>query len=268
MYEILTDIHTHTLFSVHATSTLLENVHVAAERGLEAIGITDHFSDMFWPVTKFENYGNFCNRDAFPKEWEGVKVYTGAEVDIISKQGHLFGYDRNLGDTYFHKPEMSWLEMVDAQTNYLIASVHPQEFLENATVLEVTDMYCKVLQNPSVLVLGHIGRTKHSFDLDTVLLTAKESGKLVELNNSYLHRGDYKDTFAPKLLCRAAELGVKISVSTDAHCACYVGDFTDAKALLEKVHFPEELIANRNAQTLAKEVKKITDQKQQTALSW
>ena len=37
------DVHTHTLYSRHAYSTILENVAAAKEAGLELLGSTDHF---------------------------------------------------------------------------------------------------------------------------------------------------------------------------------------------------------------------------------
>ena len=44
------DTHTHTLYSRHAYSTVRENVIAARDAGLELLGITDHFSDMLFPV--------------------------------------------------------------------------------------------------------------------------------------------------------------------------------------------------------------------------
>ena len=44
MYSILTDLHTHTIYSGHAFSTIGENAAEAARNGLEAIAMTDHFS--------------------------------------------------------------------------------------------------------------------------------------------------------------------------------------------------------------------------------
>ena len=49
MYSILTDLHTHTIYSGHAFSTISENAAEAARKGLEAIGMTDHFSSFMTP---------------------------------------------------------------------------------------------------------------------------------------------------------------------------------------------------------------------------
>ena len=40
--KLIADTHTHTIASTHAYSTLQEMVHAASEKGLFAIGITDH----------------------------------------------------------------------------------------------------------------------------------------------------------------------------------------------------------------------------------
>ena len=43
--------------------------------------------------------------------------------------------------------------------------------------------------------------------------------------------------------------GVEISTGTDAHFATAVGYFDKVTDLLEEIHFPEELIANTDADT-------------------
>ena len=45
-YLLSCDIHTHTVFSAHAYSTIEENVYWAAERGLQVLGSADHLSSM------------------------------------------------------------------------------------------------------------------------------------------------------------------------------------------------------------------------------
>lgn len=84
-YLLSCDIHTHTMFSAHAYSTIEENVYWAAERGLQVLGSADHLSSM---VTACPNdlrgYQFFINQDIWPRIWSGVLVLRGAEVDIVS----------------------------------------------------------------------------------------------------------------------------------------------------------------------------------------
>ena len=73
--------------------------------------------------------------------------------------------------------------------------------------------------------------------------------KLIEINNHSLesrrHHGACR-----AIAERAAELGVGIVVSSDAHIAPAIGQFPHAERLLEEIHFPEELIMNRNREAL------------------
>lgn len=49
---------------------------------------------------------------------------------------------------------------------------------------------------------------------------------------------------------RCAELGVKIAVGSDAHSSWYVGRFDKVTKILEDIHFPQELIGNRDCAAL------------------
>ncbi|RRF89311.1 MAG: phosphatase, partial [Coriobacteriaceae bacterium] len=59
MLHMACDVHTHTIFSRHAYSTIEENVRAAAELRVELLGSTDHFSCMLYP----ERDGAFDVRD-------------------------------------------------------------------------------------------------------------------------------------------------------------------------------------------------------------
>ena len=41
--DIITDMHTHTTFSLHAYSTIKENLEVAKQRNLKYLCISDHY---------------------------------------------------------------------------------------------------------------------------------------------------------------------------------------------------------------------------------
>ena len=44
--KLLFDLHTHTVASGHAFSTLKENIEEAAAKGLKAMGTSDHYRDL------------------------------------------------------------------------------------------------------------------------------------------------------------------------------------------------------------------------------
>lgn len=254
-YRIKSDIHTHTLFSRHAYSTIAENVAAARAAGLEVLGSADHLSCMLFPEQHLRNFQFFINQAVWPREWDGVTLLRAAEVDIVSLEGGLFGQDiacpANITGRAF-KLEKSLFDRVTANLDYLVASVHNAQFTEDASGAQTTGMYIRVLEQPKVLVLGHTGRSGVPFDIDEVLTVAKERHKLIEINEHSLegdHRGTTTDA-CRRIAERCAELGVGITVSSDAHIACDIGRYPNVTAMLEEIHFPTELIMNRNRNAL------------------
>ena len=251
-YPFKCDVHTHTLASRHAYSTILENVAAARDAGLELLGCTDHFSDMLYPEQDIRNFQNFINSVVWPRVHDGVVLLRGAEADIVSLDGRLFGQDVEcplsiVGRAY--KQEKSLFERVTDGLDYLIASVHAPMFAEGATIARTTEMYVRALENPKVLILGHTGRSGVPFDIDEVLTVAREKRKLIELNEHSLSGGSGERHLEA---CRAiaercAELGVGVSVSTDSHIAPAIGRARRVPAMLEEIGFPPELVATRSA---------------------
>lgn len=249
-YRILGDMHTHTLYSRHAYSTIAENVTAASERGLEIYGAADHFSAMLFPEVDVRNYQFFPNQVIWPRVWKGVTVLRACEVDILSLEGRLFGQDVPFDTTIVGHPlkhPSTLYEHVTGSLDYVVASVHNRDFADGASLVETTRMYTDVLEQKKVFILGHTGRSGVPYDLDEVLTCAKEFHKLIEINEhsfdgdaSGKHRAACK-----KIAERCAELGVGISVDSDAHIAVDIGLYPRTTAMLEEIHFPEELIMDR-----------------------
>ena len=246
------DVHTHTIFSRHAYSTIGECVAAARAAGLELLGSTDHYSCMTSPTLHVRDYQYFINFDIWPRVWDGVQVLRGVEADIVDLDGNLFGWDHMLyegitGRAFEHPHTLK--EHVWRNIDYAIASIHDKTFADHATLSQTTEMYVRVLDDPKVFILGHVGRTGVPFDVDEVLIAAKEHGKLIEINEHSL-MGQWSDRAMARcrqIAQRCAELGVGIAVNTDAHIATDIGRFDNAHALLEDLGFPEHLVATRSA---------------------
>ena len=253
------DVHTHTLYSRHAYSTVRENVLAAREAGLELLGVTDHFSDMLFPNTdltrgSLRDYQHFINMRVWPRTWEGIRLLHGAEADIRTLDGRLFGQGIEVAEDITGRSLSAAATLYDrvvAGCDYVIASVHYKEFAAGASLARTTQMYLGALAQPKVLVLGHTGRAGVPFDVDEVVGEAARRHKLIEINEHSLEtRGPGGRTWAS---CRAiaetcAELGCQVVVNTDAHVCCAVGRTPHALGMLEEIGFPQELIATRSAE--------------------
>ena len=246
------DVHTHTLLSRHAYSTIAECVAAARATGLELLGSTDHYSCMISPSLHVRDYQHFINFDVWPRVWDGVRLLRGVEADIVDLDGRLFGWDlvqrEGITGRAFWS-ELTLKDMVWRNIDYAIASVHDQTFAEGASLSQTTAMYIRALDDPKVLAIGHPGRAGVPFDVDEVLLAAKDRGKLIEINEHSFasHYGSGTHDACRRIAVRCAELGVMICTGTDAHIACDVGRFDAVRSLLDDVHFPEELVATRSA---------------------
>jgi putative hydrolase len=81
----LLDLHTHTIVSGHAYSTMQEMVKAASEKGLKMFGITEHGPAM--PGSCSPMY--FRNLAVIPRWMYGVELFVGAEINIMDASGNL-----------------------------------------------------------------------------------------------------------------------------------------------------------------------------------
>ena len=243
MYQIKTDTHVHSIFTNHAYSTIEENARYASSQGMEGIAITDHFGPMFLNDIK-EGIFQISNRVILPKEICGIRVLRGIEIDIVDHKGNLAFYDM----AHPMADSVTVHERVLGSCELVIASVHSWKEFRPATKAQHTEMYINALRNPYVDIIGHSGRAGMEYEIDEVLKIAKEEGKIIEINNHSFDLGpcDVCKTIAE----RCAELGVYITVSSDAHFAYKIGHFDNVLAMLEEIHFPQELIANASLERL------------------
>lgn len=230
-YEHVLDLHTHTVASGHAYSTLREMAKAASEKGLSILGITEHAPKM--PGTCHSFY--FHNLKTVPRELYGIRLLLGSEVNIMDFDGNIDLEERDLKGM-----------------DVIIASLHTP-CIKPGSMKENTTAYLKVMENPYVNIIGHPDDGRYPVDYRALVEGAKEKGKVLELNNHSLDpkcfRRDARENDL-KMLEFCKEYSVPVIMGSDAHFDTLIGEFSIARKLLEEVSFPEELVLNRSVDAL------------------
>lgn len=218
------DLHTHTIASGHAFSTIIENIEYGKKRGIETIAITEHTDGMLGGANRYY----FWNLRNLPDVINGVKIIRGAEANIINNKGEL-------------DIESYWEDYQDLEL--IIASMH-SGLIKSPSKEYATETYMNVIKNPRVKIIGHPDHIKYDFDMVKVFEEAKKYGKIIEINNaSALVRGTSIERMK-MMIGLLKDIGNEISLGSDSHFATNIGNFEVVLPLLEEVDFPADRIYN------------------------
>lgn len=223
--KAILDLHTHTIVSGHAYSTVQENIEAAKKIGLKYLGMSEHAPSM--PGGPHPFY--FQNIYVIPKEVDGVRVLRGIEGNIIDFDGNIDVTD-----------EMA------LHLDYIIASLH-SPCLKGGTNEENTNAYLKAMNHPKVKIIGHPDDSRFIFDKEIVIKNAKEKNILIEINNSSLKPDSFREGSREniiELLRLCKKYNVRVVLGSDAHISYDVGKFIYNGNIIEEVDFPKELVIN------------------------
>ena len=203
--DIRGDLHSHTTAS-DGKHSLKEMAKAAIDRGYKYLAITDH--------SKSQTQAGGLSADELEKQideiaelndgFDGFRLLTGCEVDILED-----------GDLDFPDSLLSKLDLV-------VASIHSKLDLDEEAQ---TDRIIRAMDSPEVNIIGHPTgrmlekRRPYPLDMQRVIEAVADRGCALELNANP-NRLDLSD-----IHCRqAAEQGVRIAVSTDAHATGGLGN--------------------------------------------
>jgi len=197
--DIKADLQTHSTWS-DGKLTMLEMAEAAAKRGIKVIAFTDHSVSL--GVTgglSMERHKEQAAeiKQAQKKLGDKILILHASEVEIRA-DGALDYPDEFL-----------------ATLDLVLASLHtslrqPRD--------KVTMRVVNAIRNPHVDIIGHPtgrlipDREGADLDMDAVLAAAAETGVALEIN-AHPARLDLEDVYAR----RAKEMGIPISINTDAH---------------------------------------------------
>jgi DNA polymerase (family 10) len=196
--DIRGDLHVHSNYS-DGHSTIEEVARAAKARGYEYVSINDHSRSLGVAhgltierlLEQAEEIAQVNQRV------KGITVLSGTEADILSDGSMDFPDDV--------------LERLDV----VVGSIH-SGFQQSED--KITGRILSAIQNPHVDIIGHptgrlLGtRPAYDVDLESVMAAAADTGTALEIN-AYHERLDLNDINAR----RAAEMGVKVAISTDSH---------------------------------------------------
>lgn len=222
--ENLFDIHTHTLASAHAYSTLRENIRQAKSLGLKILGSSDHSKEMPG-VGSNAFFGNYA---AIPRIIDGVIVLCGVEANIKDYHGRID------------------IDLNHRKVDYAIVSLH-KHCIRPGTVEENTAAIIKSINHPKIKIVGHPDDDMYPLDYEKLVPFLVERGIYAEVNNSSLkatgpRKGARENLI--KLLGLGKAQGLKLVIGSDAHIDLEVGNISLAQDLLEEVNYPHDLILN------------------------
>lgn len=219
------DVHTHSLASGHAYSTLQENIQAAKAKDLAVYGISDHAPAMPGSAYIF----HFQNLHVLPREVDGMRILRGAELNILSAKGHVDISEANM-------------EVLD----YAVASLHPPCF-NSGSKKDSTRAIIHAMEHKKVKVIGHPDDDRYPLDYEEVVKASKELGVLLEVNNSSLNPAGFRVNSKENVV-RFLELCDKYNVpvicNSDAHISYDVGNFDFCRAVIDEIGFPKELLIN------------------------
>ncbi len=203
--EIKGDLQSHTT-ATDGKNSLEEMANAAQELGYEYLAVTDHSKrvSMAGGLNEKQLADQIKEIDKLNKNLKNFLILKSVEVDIL-EYGSL-----DLSDEILKELDI------------VICSIHYNTKLSRD---KQTKRVLHAMENPNFHIFAHptgrlIGeRDPYEIDLETVMKAAVKNGCFLELN-AQPDRLDLSDTY-----CKMAkEMGVKITISTDAHTTADLGN--------------------------------------------
>lgn len=246
---MLVDYHTHNQLCKHADGTLEDYVRHAISIGLKEIGLADHtpmpndwdievrmFEEQFWneyKPTVLDLRDKYRNQIAIKFAVEG-DYFAGTEDWVRTFNGknefdYVIGSVHYLGEWGFDNPlYVGKFESSDIDQVYISYYDHIRRSAE-CGLFDIVG-HCDLVKK-----FGHRPTKNIEEILRETFTVIRQSGMAVEINTSGL-RKPVKEVYpSEQILAIVSELGIPLTLGSDAHTPADVGrDFDIARALVEK----------------------------------
>lgn len=246
--KILTDFHTHTVYSKnnHGKGTIRKNVEVAIEKGLKELWITDHGPSHIMFGIKRSKFREVRQEiDRLNREFQGIiDIYFGLEANVMNYKGTI-----DIGEE-----EMQYLDGINVGFHYGIINPNLRSFfyfwivnplsklirpLKPWIANKNTDALIAILENYDIQIITHPG-DKVPVDIERLAQACVRTNTALEINASHenLTVADAKKIY---------KTGVMYSLGSDAHNPRRVGDLDEAIRRAKQAGISPERIINQKA---------------------
>ena len=220
MISFPVDLHTHTVASGHAYSTVGELAAAAAAAGERAIAITDHGPGLpngphLFHFTNLYRLHDFCGP---------CLLLTGVEDDLAGPDGSVYMPEKAL-----------------AHLDVVLIGMHPYGWASGKSGAEITRSLLKAMENPLIKGVAHPVNAWFDLDVKEIVKAAKPTGTAVELN---MTKTTGLETRLHQFVEWVEEFDAPLMVNTDAHIAHEIGRWGAAEQFLAGVS-PTRIL-NRN----------------------
>lgn len=191
-------LHCHTNYS-DGSPSVRELASAVRLAGYEYVGITDH--------SRAAAYAGGLSIDDLHRQW--------AEIDVVNAELEGFRILKGIESDILVDGNLDYPDEILAGFDFIVASIHSRFTLTEA---EMTARILRALDNPYLTILGHptgrllLSRDPYPLDLDAVFQRAAQNGVAIEINAD-----PQRLDLDWRVLRRARELGVMISIGSDAH---------------------------------------------------
>ncbi|HHY42933.1 MAG TPA: PHP domain-containing protein [Thermoanaerobacterales bacterium] len=241
--KIWADYHTHTRYS-HGTGTIEQNVKAAIEKGLRAVGISEHGPGNIGLRIKLKDFYKMRDEiERLKSKYKNIKILLGCEANVISLDGDLdipnevlsildytmVGLHPLIWPRSFKDGLSLLFENVLARavgSNWLLEKVMRQNTL--ALIRAISKNKIKIITHPGL----HL-------PIDTAKLAqaAAKYGTALEINAGHGY-------MTKEYIAIAKACGAKFAIGSDAHHPKNVGNFKRALEIVKEVGLSEDDIIN------------------------
>ena len=243
--DIIADMHTHTIVSKHAYSTIKENMDMARERGMKYIGITEHY---------------FNDGTDIEKKNEVVRTVYANRINRLSEDVQIISsFEFNINQSWYDEERMSSLKWRPIGLHSWFVD------FETLTLDRLYNLFVYSHQRYGTNVFVHIEREIHKLNhgvhqgltdevksfYNNLVAYAAAHNIVLEVNESSIVVNEGNSVERMRYwLSQAKTLGVTISLGSDAHYCNEVADFRYSLAMLNECGYPKELVFNCNEELI------------------